>query len=83
MRVSAVWTLRPPDGSFPPLGDAMAAIVLILGLIQMAGGVIIWMLAKSAMHEITSVSLFGFGVLAFGLAAIIAKIDDAMKAGKA
>lgn len=58
----------------------MAAFILILGLLQMAGGVFVAMVSKSAIHEILGAIAFGFGVLSMALAVIIAKIDDAVKA---
>ena len=57
----------------------MAAVILILGLLQMAGGVFVALAAKSAIHEILGATSFGFGVLSMGVAVIIAKIDDAAK----
>jgi len=58
----------------------MAAFVMIMGLLQMAAGILVFFVSKSAVHEILSATGFGFGVLAFALAVIIAKIDDATKA---
>lgn len=52
---------------------------MILGLLQMAGGVFVLVTAKSAVHEILATAAFGFGVISFALAVIIAKIDDATK----
>lgn len=57
----------------------MAALILILGLLQMAGGIVVLVTAKSAIHEILATAAFGFGVISFALAVIIAKIDDATK----
>ncbi len=57
----------------------MAPFVMILGLLQMIGGVAVAFVAKSAVHEILGAVSFGFGVLSFALAVIIAKINDAMK----
>lgn len=57
----------------------MAAFVMILGLVQMVGGVLFAFAANSAIHQILGAVCFGFGVLSFALAVIIAKIDDAVK----
>jgi hypothetical protein len=57
----------------------MAIIILILALLQMAGGVLVGLAAKSAIHEILGAISFGLGVVSFALSAIIAKIDDAVK----
>lgn len=57
----------------------MAPFIMILGLLQMIGGVFVAFVAKSAVHEILGSVSFGFGVLSFALAVIIAKINDAMK----
>ena len=61
----------------------MAAFILILGLLQMAGGVFAAIFAVSAVHQILAACAFGFGVVAFALAVIIAKIDDAAKSRQA
>ncbi|SDA39440.1 hypothetical protein [Sinorhizobium sp. NFACC03] len=57
----------------------MAVFILLLGLLQMFGGVIVAFLAKSAMHEILGATAFGLGVVSVALAIIIAKIDDFAK----
>lgn len=57
----------------------MAALIMILGLLQIAGGIFVAVTAKSAVREILSAIAFGFGVLSLALAVIIAKIDDAVK----
>nr|WP_314089419.1 hypothetical protein [uncultured Shinella sp.] len=60
----------------------MAALIFIVGLLQMAGGVFVALVSKSAIHEILGAVAFGFGVLSMGLAVTIAKIDDVAKARK-
>lgn len=60
----------------------MAVIVFILGLLQMVGGVFFAVMAQSSIHQILAAIVFGFGVLAFALAVIIAKIDDATKGAR-
>ncbi|MXN48815.1 hypothetical protein GR138_26810 [Shinella kummerowiae] len=57
----------------------MAALIMILGLLQIAGGVFVVVTAKSAIHEILATAAFGFGVISVALSVIIAKIDDAVK----
>ena len=57
----------------------MAVIILLLGLLQMFGGVVVAIIAKSAMHEILGAAAFGLGVISMALAIIIAKIDDFAK----
>lgn len=57
----------------------MAVIILLLGLLQMFGGVIVAFIAKTAMHEILGATAFGLGVISMALSIIIAKIDDFVK----
>jgi hypothetical protein len=68
-------TLRIFDGEC-----AVANIVLILALLQMAGGALAALLATSTNHQILGATSFGLGVVSFALAAIIAKMDDFVKA---
>ena len=56
----------------------MAKLLYALGLMQIVGGVLIAMTAKSAIHEILGAIAFGMGVLAIGLATVIDRFD-AMK----
>lgn len=57
----------------------MAAFILILGLLQIAGGILVGMAAKSAIHEILGAIAFGLGVITFALAVLISKFDDFVK----
>ncbi|MGH6807661.1 MAG: hypothetical protein ACREEJ_12595 [Ensifer adhaerens] len=59
----------------------MGVFILLLGLIQMAGAVLVAITAKSAVHEILSAVAFGLGVVSMAFAVIIGKLDD-MKASK-
>ncbi len=58
----------------------MSAFILILGILQMLGGIAVALGAKSAIHEILAACAFGLGAITFALAIIIVKIDDAVKA---
>ncbi|MCZ7449612.1 hypothetical protein O8B93_18665 [Agrobacterium rhizogenes] len=53
----------------------MAKLLYALGLLQIVGGVLIAMAAKSAIHEILGAVAFGMGVLAIGLAAVIDRLS--------
>ncbi|WMW56232.1 hypothetical protein RE411_03365 [Agrobacterium pusense] len=54
----------------------MAKLLYALGLLEIIGGVLVAMAAKSAIHEILGAIAFGMGVLAIGLAAIISRMAD-------
>lgn len=54
----------------------MTAILFILGVLQMVGGVAVTLVAKSAMHEILGAISFGMGVLAVGIGVLISKLHD-------
>ena len=58
----------------------MGVFILLLGLIQMAGAVLVAITAKSAVHEILRAVAFGLGVVSMALAVIIGKLDDVAKA---
>ncbi|RVJ69764.1 hypothetical protein [Sinorhizobium meliloti] len=57
----------------------MAVAIFVLGLLQVFGGVMVALAAKSGMHEILGAVSFGLGVISAALAIIIAKIDDYVK----
>ena len=54
----------------------MAKLLYALGLLQIVGGVLIGMAAKSAIHEILGAVAFGMGVLALGIGAVISRVAD-------
>lgn len=54
----------------------MAKLLYALGLLQIIGGVLIAMAAKSAIHEILGAIAFGMGVLALGIGAVISRIAE-------
>ncbi|WP_188355914.1 hypothetical protein [Rhizobium rhizogenes] len=56
----------------------MAKLLYALGLLQIIGGILVAMAAKSAIHEILGAIAFGMGVMAIGLAAVIDRLN-AMK----
>lgn len=49
----------------------MVAFVGILGALQIVGGILVYFVAKSAMHEILAATMFGMGVIAFALGVLI------------
>lgn len=51
----------------------MRIFVGVVGALQMIGGVLIYMVAKSAIHEILAAVAFGLGNIGVGIAWMIAK----------
>ncbi|GMB83409.1 hypothetical protein NN6n1_41920 [Shinella zoogloeoides] len=49
----------------------MGTIIAILGVLQMIGGVLVALSAKSAIHEILGAVSFGMGTIALALAVVI------------
>ncbi|MES5099721.1 hypothetical protein ABUK73_15950 [Agrobacterium sp. BA1120] len=49
----------------------------------MAGGVLVAISAKSAIHEILGAVSFGLGAVCFGVSILIGKIDDLTAIAKA
>jgi len=60
----------------------MAFFIGIVAVLQIAAGVLTFIAAKSAIHEILGSVSFGMGVLAFALTVIIVKLDDIKKASE-
>lgn len=56
--------------------EVMAKLLYALGFLQIIGGVLIAMAAKSAIHEILGAIAFGMGVLAIGMGALISRIGE-------
>lgn len=54
----------------------MAAFIIILGALQMLGGVLAFLGSASAIHQILGALAFGMGILSLGLAGIIIRLDD-------
>ncbi|UZX42339.1 hypothetical protein A6U84_03245 [Agrobacterium sp. 13-2099-1-2] len=54
----------------------MAKLLYALGLLQIIGGVLVAMAAKSAIHEILGAIAFGMGVLALGIGALISRMVE-------
>lgn len=53
----------------------MRAILGILGVIQIVGGILIYLFAKSEIHEILVWVSFGMGVMTVGLSRVIALLE--------
>lgn len=60
----------------------MAFFIGIVAVLQIAAGVLTFIAAKSAIHEILGAISFGMGVLSFALMVIIMKLDDIKKASE-
>jgi hypothetical protein len=56
-------------------GAEMAKLLYALGLLQIVGGILVAMAAKSAIHEILGAIAFGMGVLALGIGAVIDRLS--------
>ncbi len=54
----------------------MIKLLYALGLLQIVGGVLVAMAAKSAIHEILGAIAFGMGVMAVGIGALISRIGE-------
>ncbi|MEP9395742.1 hypothetical protein [Mesorhizobium sp. KR2-14] len=54
----------------------MGAFIGILGGLQIVVGVLLYLVAKSAMHEILAATTFGMGVLAIGLGVLIENTNN-------
>lgn len=53
----------------------MVLFVGILGALQIIGGIAVYFVAKSPVHEILGAVMFGMGVLAFGLGCMMERAD--------
>ena len=53
----------------------MRQLIGILGALQILGGVLVYYVAKSAIHELLAAVAFGMGVLAVGLELIVERLD--------
>ncbi len=58
----------------------MVRLMFVLGLLQMAGGILVAIVAKSAIHEILGAISFGMGTLALGTGKMINLLDDVKRA---
>lgn len=58
----------------------MVRFLFALGLLQMAGGILVAFAAKSAIHEILGAISFGMGTLALGISKMIDLLDDVKRA---
>lgn len=54
----------------------MRTIIEVLGALEMVAGVLVYMVAKSAIHEILAAVSFGMGVIAVGIAIMIARQEQ-------
>lgn len=61
---------------------AMAVVILLLGILQIAGGVFVGLNATSPVHQIIGAVAIGFGLITFSLAIIIERINVLIKSNK-
>lgn len=54
----------------------MEFIVLVVGLLQILGGILVTITAKSAIHEILGMLSFGLGVLSVALVIVINRLTE-------
>ena len=54
----------------------MEFIVLVVGLLQILGGILVTITAKSAIHEILGMLSFGLGVLSVALVTVINRLTE-------
>ncbi|PND18508.1 MULTISPECIES: hypothetical protein [Sinorhizobium] len=60
----------------------MAVVILLLGILQIAGGVFVGLNATSPVHQIIGAVAIGFGLITFSLAIIIERINVLIKSNK-
>lgn len=60
-----------------------AFIIIIVGILQVLGGVAVFAGSKSAIHEILGSISFGMGVLSIALAVVIMRLSDIREAAQA
>lgn len=53
----------------------MRVFLTLAGLLQIGGGVLVYSVAKSAIHEILGSVSVGMGIMAIGLAGVIAVLE--------
>lgn len=54
----------------------MRAILGILGVLQIGGGILVYLFTESDMHEILASVMFGLGGVAVGLSGVIALLEN-------
>jgi hypothetical protein len=64
------------------VGGAVVVFLSFVGLLQMIGGVLVALAAKSAIHEILGAISFGMGTLAMGVGALISRIQAVKEASE-
>ncbi|MFK4718913.1 hypothetical protein [Bradyrhizobium niftali] len=52
---------------------ALIAFLIIFGVVEILGGFSVFVVAKSAIHEILGTLAMGFAVMTFGLAALLSE----------
>jgi len=60
----------------------MHIVIAIIGVLQILGGVVFFLSAKSAIHEILGSLTFGLGILSFALATAISYLEEIQRATK-
>ena len=60
----------------------MAVIIGLVALLQIIGGLLVFVSAKSAIHEILGTLSFGMGILSMALTVVIGKLDEIKKANQ-
>lgn len=54
----------------------MVVVIAAFGILQVLGGVIVYLAAASAIHQILASVSFGLGIAAIGLAAILFELKN-------
>lgn len=60
----------------------MHVVVGVLGVLQILGGILVYAVARSAIHEILGAVMFGMGVMSVGIALVVVELVDIRKNGK-
>lgn len=54
----------------------MHVVFILAGLLQIVGGILVFMSSKSAIHEILGAIAFGMGVLCLAMAAMLGQLNS-------
>ncbi|BBD37013.1 hypothetical protein Amn_18930 [Aminobacter sp. Y103A] len=75
-------TFHPPALVSREQGEIMHVVVGVLGVLQILGGILVYAVARSAIHEILGAVMFGMGVMSVGIALVVVELIDIRKSGK-
>ncbi len=59
----------------------MRSVIMIIGVLQVLGGILFFLGSKSAIHEILGSLTFGLGILSIALGTVIGELQAMRRAG--